>query len=33
VSRYPNPLDNMAAARRQAAAEPRPPGPAFLRKL
>jgi hypothetical protein len=31
--RYPNLVDNMAAARRQAAAEPRPPGPAFLRKL
>ena len=31
--RYPNLVDNMAAARRQAEAAPRPPGPAFLRKL
>lgn len=31
--RYPNLVDNMAAARRQAEQAPRPDGPDFLKKL
>lgn len=31
--RYPNLVDNMAAARRQAEQQPPAPGPGFLRKL